>query len=122
MTKKIFLTLLSLALIGCSDIEKMNEQPINLGTTPTRTKILDIVSSDPSKVFIMYSVTTGSKYSVEIFKSPYGETPLKNIGFTADEEIETVIYNFSDLENGLYDLTLTDISGNVFKKPLIIKR
>lgn len=122
MTKKIFFTLLSITLLSCSDIEVLNEKQINLGTTPTTTKILDIVSSNPNKVYVMYGVTTGSKYSVEIFKSPYGDTPLKSIGFTAEEEIETVVYNFSNLENGLYDLTLTDISGNTFRKPLIIKR
>jgi hypothetical protein len=34
----------------------------------------------------------------------------------------TKIYDFKDLEDGLYDITLTDINGVSVKKPLVIKR
>jgi len=41
---------------------------------------------------------------------------------TAESEIVTKIYDFKDLEDGIYDITLSDISGGTVKKPLVIKR
>jgi len=111
---------ISIFMIGCSDIEVINEQPVNLGTTSKKTDIATIISVG-NKVTVQYLVTTGAKYSVQVYK--FAETePTKTLPFTADTDIETKVYEFTDLENGIYDLTLTDINGVSVKKPLIIKR
>jgi hypothetical protein len=53
----------------------------------------------------------------------FGKTePTKTLPLTAEEEIVTKVYDFKDLQDGIYDLTLTDVAGVSIKKPLIIKR
>jgi hypothetical protein len=110
----------SLFIIGCTDVEVLTGPSINLGITSKSTDILSIISAG-DKVTVQYSVTAGAKYSVQVYKFAATE-PTKTLPLTAEEEIVTKIYNFSDLEDGLYDLTLTDISGKSVKKPLVIKR
>lgn len=109
-----------LAFFACSDLEQFETQPINLGAASKSTEILSAVSVS-GKVTVMYVVTTGAKYSVQVY--PFGAAdPAKTLPFTAEEDITTKVYDFTDLPDGLYDLTLTDISGVSIKKPLIIKR
>ena len=48
--------------------------------------------------------------------------PIKTLPFTAVDSVETKVYEFSDLNDGLYDLVLTDIAGTSIKKPLILKK
>jgi hypothetical protein len=110
----------SLFIIGCTDVEVLTEPSLNLGITSKSTDILSIISVG-DKVTVQYSVTAGAKYSVQVYKFAATQ-PTKTLPLTAEEEIVTKIYNFSDLEDGLYDLTLTDISGKSVKKPLVIKR
>lgn len=119
--------LLSIVLIGlifitagCSDIEVLSTPDIKLGVAAKSTDILSVVSTG-GKVTVQYAVTTGAKYSVQVYKFAATE-PAKTLPLTAEEEIVTKIYDFTDLENGIYDITLTDVSGNTVKKPLIIKR
>jgi hypothetical protein len=119
--------LLSIVLIGlifitagCSDIEQLAAPDIKLGVAAKSTDILSVVSTG-GKVTVQYAVTTGAKYSVQVYK--FAETePAKTLPLTAEEEIVTKIYDFTDLEDGLYDITLTDINGGTVKKPLVIKR
>lgn len=110
----------SLFIIGCTDIEVMESQPINLGVTSKSTTIKNIQSAN-GIVTVQYQLTTGAKYSVQVYKFAALE-PDKTLPLTAEEEIVTKVYDFTDLENGLYDLTLTDINGVSIKKPLLIKR
>jgi len=119
--------LLSIVLIGlifitagCSDIEQLSSPDIKLGVAAKSTDILSVVSTG-GKVTVQYAVTTGAKYSVQVYKFAAAE-PVKTLPLTAEEEIVTKIYDFTDLENGLYDITLTDINGGTVKKPLVIKR
>jgi hypothetical protein len=105
---------------GCSDIEVMSVPDIKLGVTAKSTDILNITSVG-GKVTVQYLVTTGAKYSVQVYKFAATE-PTKTLPLTAEEEIVTKIYDFTDLENGIYDITLTDINGVSVKKPLVIKR
>jgi len=119
--------LLSIVLIGlifitagCSDIEQLSAPDIKLGVAAKSTDILSVVSTG-GKVTVQYAVTTGAKYSVQVYKFAAAE-PVKTLPLTAEEEIVTKIYDFTDLENGLYDITLTDINGGTVKKPLVIKR
>lgn len=107
-------------ILGCSDIEVIESQPINLGITSKKTDIATITSTG-NKVTVQYLVTTGAKYSVQVYEFASTE-PIKVLPFTADTDIETKVYEFTDLPNGIYDLTLTDINGISIKRPLIIKR
>lgn len=110
----------SLFIIGCSDVDVLTEPSINLGTVSKSTGILSI-NSVGGTVTVQYAVTAGAKYSVQVYKFAATE-PSKTLPLTAEEQIVTKIYDFTDLEDGLYDLTLTDVSGVSVKKPLVIKR
>jgi hypothetical protein len=119
--------LLSIVLIGlifittgCSDLDVLATPDIKLGVTAKSTDILSVVSTGGT-VTVQYAVTTGAKYSVQVYKFAATE-PTKTLPLTAEEEIVTKIYDFTDLEDGLYDITLTDINGGTVKKPLVIKR
>ena len=105
---------------GCSDIEQLAAPDIKLGVTAKSTDILSVVSTG-GRVTVQYAVTTGAKYSVQVYKFAATE-PTKTLPLTAESEIVTKIYDFTDLEDGLYDITLTDINGVSVKKPLVIKR
>jgi hypothetical protein len=122
MKNILSIVLISLIFItaGCSDIEVMSVPDIKLGVTAKSTDILNITSVG-GKVTVQYLVTTGAKYSVQVYKFAATE-PTKTLPLTAEEEIVTKIYDFTDLENGIYDITLTDINGVSVKKPLVIKR
>lgn len=110
----------SLFIVGCTDIEVLESPSINLGTTSKSTDILSVTSVG-GKVTVQYAVTVGAKYSVQVYKFAAAE-PAKTLPLTAEEEIVTKVYDFADLEDGLYDLVLTDINGVSVKKPLAIKR
>jgi hypothetical protein len=105
---------------GCSDIEVISVPDVKLGVTAKSTDILSVISVG-GKVTVQYAVTTGAKYSVQVYKFAAVE-PAKTLPLTAEEEIVTKIYDFTDLEDGIYDITLTDIDGKSVKKPLVIKR
>ena len=122
MKKLLSIVLIGLIFItaGCSDIEVLSTPDIKLGVTAKSTDILSVMSVG-GQVTVQYAVTTGAKYSVQVYK--FAETePAKTLPLTAEEEIVTKIYDFTDLEDGLYDITLTDINGGTVKKPLVIKR
>lgn len=116
----IVLTGLIFITAGCSDLEVMTVPDVKLGVTAKSTDILSVVSVG-GKVTVQYSVTTGAKYSVQVYKFAAVE-PAKTLPLTAEEEIVTKIYDFNDLEDGIYDITLTDIDGKSVKKPMVIKR
>jgi len=118
----LVLVMLVLAVYSCQDLTQMEREskPINLGAQASSTKIISAVTTG-STVKVIYNLTVGAKYSVQIYA--FGDTePRKTLPMTAAEEITTQVYNLQDLPNGLYDLTLTDISGNTVKQPIIIKR
>jgi hypothetical protein len=115
----IFILFISLT-VGCSDLEQFETPLVNLGATPSKTNILSVVSTG-GKVTAQFALTTGAKYSVQVYSFAAVE-PVKSLPLTAEAEIITKIYDFSDLPDGLYDLTLTDVSGTSIRKPLVIKR
>lgn len=121
MKKFISLAMVLALTVACSDLDVLNtEAVINLGATPTNTKIISAVATG-TQVTVMYNLTVGAKYSVQVYEFGNQE-PKKTLPLTAAEEITTKVYDFADLPTGLYDLTLTDVDGNTTKKPLIIKR
>lgn len=117
----LVLVILVLSTYSCSDLETL-EQPSApvLGAKSTKTQIISVIPTG-SKVTVTYNLTVGAKYSVQVYAFGASE-PVKTLPLTALEEITTKVYEFGDLQNGLYDLTLTDIEGVTTKKPIIIKR
>ena len=114
-------TALIFIIAGCSDLEQFESTPqINLGTTAKSTDIKSIEAIG-GKITVKYTVTPQAKYSVQVFEFAQME-PKKTLPFTAVDSVETKVYEFSDLNDGLYDLVLTDISGTSIKKPLVIKK
>lgn len=108
-------------MVSCSDLDVLNEDTsMQLGAKPKNTEILSAITSG-SKVTVMYNLTVGAKYSVQVYAFGAAE-PAKTLPLTAEEEITTKVYDLADLPDGLYDLTLTDTEGATTKKPLIIKR
>ena len=120
MRQALVFILFIFVTIACSDLEQFETAPINLGVASKSTEILS-VSSTGGKVTAMFAVTTGAKYSVQVY-SFAAIDPVKTLPLTAETEITTKVYDFTDLPDGLYDLTLTDVSGVTIKKPLVIKR
>jgi uncharacterized protein YxeA len=116
----IVLIVLIFITASCSDVDVLNTPDMNLGNVSKSTGINSIISTG-SKVTVQYSVTTGAKYSVQVYEFA-GNDPIKTIPFTAETDIETKVYEFTDLKDGIYDLTLTDVSGESVKKPMVIKR
>jgi hypothetical protein len=119
MKNTFALLLLVLFIYGCQDLEKFESEPINLGAKATSTEILS-ATTESGKTTVVFSVTTGAKYSVQLYSIGSME-PLKTMSLTAGTDITTKVYDFTDLPDGLYDLTLTDVSGVSVKKPLLIK-
>lgn len=120
MKKILFLLCLILVIYSCQDLMKLDEEPINLAEKTTSTQILN-VQAVAGKVTATFEVTVGDKYSVQVY--PFGSLdPVKSMGFTADKAVVMNMYDLTDLPDGLYDLTLTGISGVSIKKPLILKR
>jgi hypothetical protein len=120
MKNTLLLLLLITFVFACSDLEKFEDAPINLGAKATSTEILS-ASSVGGKVTVLFAVTPGAKYSVQVY-SFTSVDPVKTMPLRAETEITTMIYDFNDLPDGLYDLTLTDVSGTSTRKPLVIKR
>ena len=118
----LIVSIVSLFIIaGCSDLEQFEATPqINLGATAKSTNIKS-VEAVGGKVTVKYEVTPSAKYSVQVFEFAQMD-PKKTLPFTAADSVETKVYEFSDLNDGLYDLVLTDVSGTSIKKPLVIKK
>jgi hypothetical protein len=117
---KKLIILASFILTACSDVEIIESAPINLGAKSTNTEILSVISQG-TKATVMYNVTVGAKYSVQVYE--FGKVePIKTLPLTAEEIVTTKVYDFTDLKDGIYDIVLTDVSGVSVKKPLVIKR
>ena len=122
MKNIISIVLISLIFItvSCSDMDVLNTPDIKLGVASKSTSINSIVATGQT-VTVQYSVTAGAKYSVQVYEFA-GAEPKKTLPFTAETDIETKVYEFTDLTDGIYDLVLTDVSGESVKKPMVIKR
>ena len=113
-----FVFIFLMIVISCQDIEVLERETINLGTTAKGTDITSILVSNKSTT-IVANTTTGAKYSIQIYK--FGNTePVKTVGFTAESEATIKTINLNELPVGMYDLHLIDISGTIIKKPLIL--
>lgn len=115
--KKIIAFLLIVVLAACQDIETL-EKEVSLGTAPNSTDITSLVV-EGKQATIVANTVVGAKYSIQIYK--FGKTePFKTVGFTATSVATIKSIQLDTVPRGLYDLTLTDVSGVTIKKPLII--
>lgn len=115
--KKIIAFVLIVMLAACQDIETL-EKEVSLGTAPNATDITSLVV-EGKQATIVANTVVGAKYSVQIYK--FGKTePFKTVGFTATSVATIKSIQLDTISRGLYDLTLTDVSGVTIKKPLII--
>ena len=115
--KKIIAFLLIVGLAACQDIETL-EKEVSLGTAPNATDITSLVV-EGKQATIVANTVVGAKYSIQIYK--FGKTePFKTVGFTATSVATIKSIQLDTISRGLYDLTLTDVSGVTIKKPLII--
>lgn len=115
--KKIIAFVLIVMLAACQDIETL-EKEVSLGTAPNATDITSLVV-EGKQATIVANTVVGAKYSVQIYK--FGNTePFKTVGFTATSVATIKSIQLDTVSRGLYDLTLTDVSGVTIKKPLII--
>jgi hypothetical protein len=115
--KRILAFLLIVSLAACQDIETL-EKETSLGVAPSATDITSLVV-DGKQATIVANTVVGAKYSVQIYK--FGKTePFKTVGFTATSVATIKCIQLDTISRGLYDLTLTDVSGVTIKKPLII--
>jgi hypothetical protein len=115
--KNTIAVLLILMLAACQDIEVL-EKEVNLGTAPSATDISSLVV-DGKQATIVANTVVGAKYSIQIYK--FGKTePVRTVGFTASSVATIKSIQLDTISRGLYDLTLTDVSGVTIKKPLII--
>jgi hypothetical protein len=116
--KKTIAFLLIVVLAACQDIETL-EKETSLGSNPESTDITSLVV-ESKQATIVAKTTVGAKYSVQVYKFGNSEQPLKTVGFTATSVATIKTIQLDTLSRGLYDLTLTDVSGVTIKKPLII--
>ena len=115
--KKIIAFLLIVGLAACQDIETL-EKEVSLGTAPNATDITSLVV-EGKQATIVANTVVGAKYSIQVYK--FGKTePFKTVGFTATSVATIKSIQLDTISRGLYDLTLTDVSGVTIKKPLII--
>jgi hypothetical protein len=115
--KKRIAFLLIVMLAACQDIEVL-EKEVNLGVAPSATDITSLVV-DGKQATIVANTVVGAKYSIQIYK--FGKTePVRTVGFTATSVATIKSIQLDTISRGLYDLTLTDVSGVTIKKPLII--
>ncbi len=115
--KKTIAFLLIVMLAACQDIEQL-EKEVSLGEIPVATDIKSL-SVEGKQATIVANTTVGARYSIQI--QSFGKTePLKTVGFTASSIATIKTIQLDTLSRGLYDLTLTDVSGVTIKKPLII--
>jgi hypothetical protein len=115
--KKIVALLLIVMLAACHDIEVL-EKETSLGAIPNKTDITSLVV-DGQTATIVANTVVGARYSIQLYK--FGKTePFKTVGFTATSVATIKSIQLDTISRGLYDLTLTDVSGVTIKKPLII--
>lgn len=116
--KKTIALVLIVVLAACQDIETL-EKEVSLGTAPNATDITSLVV-EGKQATIVANTVVGAKYSIQVYKFGNSEQPLKTVGFTATSVATIKSIQLDTIARGLYDLTLTDVSGVTIKKPLII--
>jgi hypothetical protein len=116
--KRIWILLFIVGLLGCNEPQIVLSEPIGLGANPQLNAIISYKFVE-KVAYVKVNTTIGAKYSLQLHDISAKE-PLKTKGFTATEEESTLVIDLASVPRGLYDLTLTDISGNTSKLPINI--
>jgi len=116
--KKVIAFISIVFLLSCEKFEVEQAPIIELGATSTTANILSI-KTEGNKATVMAKTTPGAKYSLQLFKFGVID-PIDTRGFTANMDTTRMILEFKTIPSGIYDISLTDISGNTDKKPLIL--
>ena len=116
--KRIFIFLFIVGLLGCNEQQIVLEEPIGLGANPELNAIISYKFVEKT-AYVKANTTIGAKYSLQLHDISAKE-PLKTKGFTATEQESTLVIDLSSVPRGIYDLTLTDVSGNTSKLPINI--
>lgn len=116
--KRIFIFLFIVGVLGCNEPQIVLEEPIGLGANPELNAIISYKFVEKT-AYIKANTTIGAKYSLQLHDISAKE-PLKTKGFTATEQESTLVIDLSSVPRGIYDLTLTDVSGNTSKLPINI--
>lgn len=82
---------------------------IALWPIPTTGKVNMLINVEPT---VKYNITVQS----------FNGKIIKSLGFSSVNSVVERVEDFSNLENGIYDLILIDLKGNETKTPLIIKK
>jgi len=119
MKKLLLITVMFLS--ACTKIANtpIPSTAIDLGVKSTSTAISNLTQNN-NIVTVEFSVTQGSKYSVQI--TPFNSfTPIVKDGFTATSSSVIKTYDLSKIAKSDYNLIFIDIDGNETKRPIIIK-
>lgn len=116
--KRIFILLFIVGLLGCNEPQILLDEPVGLGANPETNAIIGY-SFIEKTAYIKVKTTIDAKYSLQLHDISAKE-PLKVKGFTATDSESTLVIDFSNVPRGIYDLTLTDVSGNTSKLPINI--
>jgi hypothetical protein len=116
--KRIWILLFIVGALGCTEPEIGERELITLGADPQLNAIISYKFVE-KVAYVKVNTTIGAKYSLQLHDISAKE-PLKTKGFTATEEESTLVIDLASVPRGLYDLTLTDISGNTSKLPINI--
>lgn len=116
--KKIVAFISIVLLLSCEEINVVDPPKIDLGISPLSTGIISI-NTNGSLSTVIAKTTVGAKYSLQLYQFGSFE-PIRTKGFVATSDTTRMVLDFVTVPSGIYDLSLTDISGNTNKKPLII--
>lgn len=111
-------------IIGCFTDDRVTSPIIidntNLGVASTSTLI--VASSGPitaGPLAITVEVTPGARYVLQL--TDIKNNVVRTTGFTAESSTEVKQLNYSDVQNGSYDLSLMDTNGRLMKVPVLIQ-
>lgn len=116
--KRILIFIFIIGVLGCNEPQIVLNEPIGLGANPELNAIISYKFIEKT-AYIKAKTTIGAKYSLQLHDISAKE-PLKTKGFTATEIESTLVIDLSSVPRGIYDLTLTDVSGNTSKLPINI--
>ena len=92
----------------------------NLGTMPTSTLIVSSTGPNTTgPLSVTLAVTPGAMYVLQL--TDIKGNVVRSTGFTAVNTTEVKELNYSDVQNGSYDLSLMDINGRLMKVPVLIQ-
>ena len=114
--------IISFLVIGCYDNNilnpKMNTE-LGVEAKITMFNTQRIITTN-GYATVLLEVTPGALYSLQL--TSLDGRVLAVQGFTAEKVNTVVDLDYTEIENGSYDLNLLDVSGKLVKIPVIINK